>query len=324
MQSIDALLEQQLGLLALVYGRSGSGKTASWGHLPPDKGVVLLSEPNGVRTIKRMFPESYQNFSIEVPERSADFVNHVKRLIHTEVGWVVIDTVTAYYAKIWDEFLDEKGLAPSEVKYANYAHCLHWFNNFMIRLTDLANSGTAVFLTCHEKWHKEGDDDHAIRWVTPDLPGQLPELVSRRLDVLCRSELVKLGSDVRYRLSLPVGRNAGKDLLGVFDNGPIANDLSSFFHLLGGGVGKAISESATQSSIATKTPPPPTSPKNRVPKAQLQLLQSYMVNADVDMQWVKQWCHDNYGKEAPENLTTKQFAQLQGVLLTRKEAKETL
>ena len=325
---IDYLLSTQLGIFVMVYGPSGSGKTKCWGHLPPEEGLAILSEANGVRTIKRMFPDKYQKFEVEFPQCVDDFQKIVAKLIKSPPKWAVFDTVTSYYKMIWDEFLEEKNLKPSEISFNNYRHCMHYFMNFMLRLVDLANQGTNVFMTCHSKWMQEGDDSNKIQWTAPDLPGQLPELVSQRLDVLCFSQRTKAGMETRYRLKIPHGRCAGKDILGVFDGKTsLPNDFSSFLPTVKGG-GSA-SQGPTSSTVTPPRdagPPPslPTPSNRHVPAAHKKLLRSQAEAAGQTEEMLNEHCKVQFGKENIDRLTRRQFDSLQEFVGTLAEAKEVL
>jgi len=228
------LMSVEVGILSLVYGRSGSGKSYCWGNLNPDTGVAILSEKNSIRTLQRANPENWGEFEVAYPTTPGDFEAAVDAAVARKGEWIVIDTVTSYYDLIWQAYLAKNELPSDFVEYAIYRHCLHVFEGMLLRVIRAADAGTNVFLISHQKWLKEGDDKKSISWSAPDLPGVLPERVSRRLDVVCRADYRLLGTTQQWRLSLPSGRAAGKDLLGLFDQGAsIENDFRHFLQFGG-------------------------------------------------------------------------------------------
>ncbi len=250
-----------LGILSLTYGRSGSGKSYCWGKLDPTKGVAILSEKNSLRTLQRANPKQWGEFEVACPTSAGDFEKAVDVAVANNGEWIVVDTVTSYYDMIWQEYLEKNELPADYVEYAIYRYCLHVFEGMLLRLLKAADMGCHVFLISHQKWLKEGDDKRSISWSAPDLPGVLPERISRRLDVVCRADYRLLGTTQQWRLSLPSGRAAGKDLLGLFDSGEtIENDFRHFLPY--GGVQRDHKADSTASTSAA-----PALPKKRAKRA---------------------------------------------------------
>lgn len=301
---ISELLDELLGLLVLIYGRSGSGKTAAARNLEPTTGRIITSERNGLRTLKRLQPR-FNEYDVRYPRTVKEFHDEVAACVSEPLEWLNLDTVSSYYDMLWQEYLDTKKKQPDEVQRRNYNYCKHWFENLMHLVVDVADSGTHVFMTCHLKWSREGDDKNPIVWSEPDLPGILPERVNRRLDIVARSEYRDMGGKAHYLLRLPVGRSAGKDLLGAFERGPIANDFRHFLQYGGGERhSREVSNEQTAPPPSTPSPPAPVSP------ALVKRLKTYCSLADMSEDELAQHCHETYGERDYTHLAPEQFREL--------------
>lgn len=314
--------------IVIVTGDSNSGKTACARNLPVATGEIVLSETVGLNTLRRLHPD-WKNLEIQIPPTVSAFYQLIKGYITKRLDWIFVDTISRFYDLLWKEYLEKKKLEPDYCERQIYRYCLQHFDHFLNLLCDVANSGTNVFLSCHLKLNMEGKEENRVTWYTPDLPGQIPTRVARQVAVICRARK-PINLQGEHQLYLPIGRDTGKDILGIFDKGPIPNDFSYFLH--SGGTGSAaesiaasVSVSApkveTSNPLSIPTPEPPTlvslppqreeKPSRRtIPRSQLNILEMNRKQCNVPEEAVIGWCKDNYGIEDPKNLTAEAFVAL--------------
>ncbi len=203
----------------LLYGFSGSGKTASVRHLNPESTLIVTCEPHGLATLQRF---GWDSAHVIVPEDGPAFYDAVKEAVSLKMRVCVVDTVSRFHELLEQAFNLRHNVSPDttdpKISRARFYACLVGTQALLETVLEVIRCGVTVVLLCHEK-ARTGEDI----FRRPDIPGQLPEMLCRQMDLVAACTRRRTGSEYHYSIELPED-GIGKDMVGL--SWPLDNDVA--------------------------------------------------------------------------------------------------
>ncbi len=245
---IAALIENH-GLMVLLYGRSGSGKTRALLNLFNRPGILLCNEPRGLQTL---VSGGLKEGAVKIVVTAQEMYDAALEAIATpHIQWIAVDSISRHYELVLQEYCERNGILPGRIKRNDWGAMSDAFLNLWEKLLVGTHAGLHVIVTCHEKEESDKDEGTSNVWFAPQLPGKLPERVLPQCAIILRNFKVEIGGQRKYKMSIPDGNSYGKDWTGQV-GGPVDNDVT----LLLGGVppnGRTSERPREEETLATLT-----------------------------------------------------------------------
>jgi hypothetical protein len=189
------------GVIVLVHGRSGSGKTATCRNLPPAQTYFLSFELD--QTAACLFGWGWDEWNCETPFGHMSMIHEIQKLKkRPDIKYVVVDTISGYVEQLLDEYRNEhEGKTKKQLGFAIWQAAEERLLDTLTKLQELAQYGKHVILLCHLKYREEGEKESKKIYREPMLFGSLPEKLCKRIPVILIAKSFKMGPKVVYTLS---------------------------------------------------------------------------------------------------------------------------
>jgi hypothetical protein len=217
----------QSGILSVVFGISGKGKTSCIRNFPADKTAIITSEPGGLQSLVKF---GWDNAKVWCPTCPADYLKAVEEILQDKtIDHIVLDTASQYYEQLIKNYIDNFDKDLSKLGMDLYRVSNLKFQEMFRTLFAATELGKDVVCLVHLTYREHEENEQKKVYKEPALPGQLPGWISRQAALVLRCENVKMGTDVKYFFTVDCGDGAyGKDLYSVV-NGSRDNDLWALY-----------------------------------------------------------------------------------------------
>jgi hypothetical protein len=266
MQAIADSLSD-LGLMIMIYGRSGSGKTAACRSLKPEETYWISYELD--QTAACLHGWGWDRWNCETPLGFQSTLHEISQIgKKKEIRHVVVDTLSGYVEQLMSEFISQNGGSLNQKeKFDMWNTVGDRVVETIEKLKGLCSRGKDVILLCHLRYREEKNelsaDGKPQIHREPMLFGQLPEKICKRIPVVLIAKSFKLGPHTKFTLNTVGGEgDYGTDKFRILPNSQ-ENDVLKILNQLRGGVGiqAKISHLPEHKEHRAETPSLPEDPK---------------------------------------------------------------
>jgi hypothetical protein len=219
-------MQENNGVFILLYGVPGSGKTASIRGFPKENTAIICSEAQGLVTLSKF---GWEGAKVLCPRTFDEFSRGIEECLgDNSINHIVVDTLSQMYDLFMKAYVESSGKSVSSIGIDAYRVCGLQFQKMFRRILDALPMGKDVIGMVHLKYREEVDGDTKKNIREPDLPGALPQFVSRTASLVLRADKVKAGKDIKYVLCSDATEGSyAKDVWGVMTDSVKDNDLWS-------------------------------------------------------------------------------------------------
>lgn len=220
---LDSLMNET-GILSVIFGLPGKGKTACIRNFPKKNTAIITSEPAGLITLQKF---GWNEVNAWTPNTPSEYLSAVEEVLkNPDYKHIVIDTVSMYYEHLIKNYIDTSEKDVSKMGLDIYRVCNLRFQEALRNLIASNEYGKDVICLCHLSYREYEEGESKRMHTEPALPGQIPSWLCRQASLILRADNVRMGLNTKWMLFLDSGAGSyGKDIFGVVPTGSCDNDL---------------------------------------------------------------------------------------------------
>ena len=246
------------GIAMLIYGQSGSGKTASCRNLPPDKTLWFATEDT--QSAATLQGHGWNDWNVIRPRTRRDVDMQLTGMKQYQpYDYIVFDTISGLYDVYLEDISSLNGKMPSQmgVKLYQLAHEA-WDTTWKL-INEIKGKGVHFILLSHMKLKEEDMSDSRKLNKGPDLPGKAQEGFCSRVPLVAQSLSYTVNQKSVYKLQFKplVDGDYGMDKYGIFGLKE-PNDVLDIITRVQTHLGKIEPKDAAGGAFDATEPPPPT------------------------------------------------------------------